>query len=232
MSEGVHLANETIRRLTEPAAAPIPELFTATVVTVSWPSCTIKPTNAATAGDQLIGTCLGVFPRVGARVVCCWIHGEPVILGTIAVPAASSAVRHFDFPISIYPDHVTFDFFGANSATTASSSDTVNYATNFSSGMTLPAYGTWAVWVATWQLLSHTSEAGNVRWATRINASVGGSRNSNLNITTTRTAVMSWSFFTGLAGGAAITYDAIYRPNASGSATAGGGDGFAMAWRL
>ncbi len=228
MSDGYHLARE-VRRMANDAPLPQSPLFMATITAVSFPTCKIRPTNASTAGDQLIATCLGVFPTIGARVVCCWIGGEPVVLGTIA--AASIATRDFLFPISLYPDHVDFDFFGANSATTPSSTDTANMVTNFSGSKVLPAGGTFRVWVATWQLLSHSSEGGNVRWRTRINASNGSDRNANLNISTTRTAVMSWHSLGGLAGGSTVTYDAMYRPNASGTGTAGGGDGIAMVWR-
>jgi hypothetical protein len=232
MSDGYHLADEAARALFD---NPLPEssapLFTATVTAVSYPTVKIRPTRATTAGDQLVGICLGVFPVVNARVVCCWIGGEPVVLGTIAQPAASTTPREFEFPMILYPDTVNWDFFGANSATTASNSDTVNYATNISGDITLPAYGTWRVWVATWQMLSHTAEAGNVRWATDINGTAFNSRNANLNITTTRTGCFSWASVGGLAGGAVVTYAGRYRPNSVASATAGGGDGFAMAWR-
>lgn len=228
MSIGYHLADE-YRRAVEDTPLPQPELFTAVITAVSWPTCRIRPTNAATAGTQLIATCLGVYPKVNARVVCAWIGGEPVIIGTIA--AAASAVRDFDFPIRLYGAQFVWDNFGANSATTSSTSDTANYATNFSGSLVLPADGTWRIWVFTWQMLSHSSEAGNVRWLTRINSSQGSSRNANLNISTTRTGCFSQHSQGGLAGGGTVTYDAMYRPNASGSATAGGGDGFAMAWR-
>lgn len=228
MSDGYHFANEFLRMHPPEDPLPQPQLFTATITAVSYPTAKIRPTNAATAGDQLIGLCLGVMPKVNARVVCAWIGGEPIILGTIAPPAASTATREFDFPITVNNNAWGLEPFGQNSADTASSSDTSNYVGNFSGGLTLPAHGTFRVWVFTWQLVSHTSEAGNVRVVTRINASTGAFRNANVNITTTRTPVPSRHTLGGLAGGSAVTFDGLYRPNASGSATAGGGDGFAI----
>jgi hypothetical protein len=232
MSDGYRLANEAALALFDD---PLPEssaqLFTAVVTAVSWPTVKIRPTRASTAGDQLVGICLGVFPVVNARVVCAWIGGEPVVLGTIAPVVAGMETREFDFPIQLFPDHFFVEGFGANTADTSSTTDTLNYVTNFDDGTTLPDNGTWRVWVFTWQLLSHSAEAGNVRWSTKINASSGGARNGPLNITTTRTDVMSWHTLGGLAGGAAVTYEAQYRPNTTGTATAGGGDGIAIAMR-
>lgn len=227
MSDGYRLANQFLQgNVDNPIASR--ELFTATIVSVAYPVATIRPTNAVTAGTQLVGLCLGVMPKVNARVVCAWIGGEPIVLGTIAPPAASTVTREFDFPVSLNDDAIGFDPFGANSAVTASTSDTSNYSTNFSGSLTIPANGTFRVWVFTWQLVSHTSEGGNVRVVTQINASTGAFRNANVNITTTRTPILSRHTLGSLAGGATVTYDALYRPNASGSATAGGGDGFAL----
>jgi hypothetical protein len=179
MSDGYRLANLAAASLfDEPMPDSGAELFTAFVTAVSWPTCKIRPTRATTAGDQLVGLCLGTFPVVGARVVCAWIGGEPVVLGTIAPPEASTATREFDFPFTILGDAIGIEPHGGNSATTGSSTDTVNYVTNFADSFVLPAYGTFSVWSFTWQMVSHSAEAGNVRVATQIEATVGAADES------------------------------------------------------
>lgn len=85
MSDGYRLANEAAVALFDD---PLPEsgsvLFTATVTTVAFPFAKIRPTRATTAGEQLIGMINGRVPAVSDRVLCCWVGGEPVILGPIA----------------------------------------------------------------------------------------------------------------------------------------------------
>ena len=116
----------------------------------------------------------------------------------------------------------------ADSAVTASTSDTANYSVNVTMSFTLPA-GTWAVYAWAAGLFSHSSANGIVRVHLQVGNDAGTALTSPCQANPGRTTIAVANHATGQTG--TITIALEYRPNASGTAYAGGGYVMAQAFR-
>ena len=116
----------------------------------------------------------------------------------------------------------------ADSAVTASTSDTANYSVNVTMSFTLPA-GTWAVYAWAAGLFSHSSDNGIVRVHLQVGNDAGTALTSPCRANPGRTTIAVANHATGQTG--TITIALEYRPNASGTAYAGGGYVMAQAFR-
>ena len=115
-----------------------------------------------------------------------------------------------------------------NSATTASTTDTVNYSENVALSLALPP-GIWTVTAWGWGMYSHSVANGIVRTHILINADLGAALTMTCPITSNRVGMGGTNLVTGQTG--TIPVAVRYRPNASGTAYAGGGMLVAMAFR-
>ena len=116
----------------------------------------------------------------------------------------------------------------ADGAVTASTSDTANYSVNVTMSFTLPA-GTWAVYAWAAGLFSHSSDNGIVRVHLQVGNDAGTALTSPCRANPGRTTIAVANHATGQTG--TITIALEYRPNASGTAYAGGGYVMAQAFR-
>lgn len=116
-----------------------------------------------------------------------------------------------------------------NSATVASTSDTSNYSQNVGiASFTLPT-GTWTVTAWGWGMYSHSSANGIVRVRMLINANQGTALTMACPVSPARVGIAIINQATGQSGTISISMD--YRPNSSGTASAGGGTLAAFAVR-
>lgn len=116
----------------------------------------------------------------------------------------------------------------ADGAVTASTSDTANYSVNVTMSFTLPT-GTWAVYAWAAGLFAHSSANGIVRVHLQVGDDLGTALTSPCQAHPGRTTIAVANHATGQTG--TITIALEYRPNASGTAYAGGGYVMAQAFR-
>ena len=142
---------------------------------------------------------------------------------TTGTGVLSTATANTDYALPVVMDIAT-----ANSATTSSTTDTSNYSENVSMSLALPT-GTWTVVAIGSGMYSHSSSDGIVRTHLQIDANAGTALTMTCPATASRKMITVSNSATGLSGTISIILE--YRPNASGTAYAGGGTIMAIGMR-
>lgn len=171
------------------------------------------------------------LPKIAAGddVAVITLGGKRFIIG----PVQNSTQTEITYDLPIVGEQgfnsPMFSRFSQNSADVSSSTDTSNPVTNFDWTWNLGS-GAWTVWAMTFQHCSHSTAGNLVRCQTVVDGSASATALTvGMPVSAQRGLISSESQKTGCTG--TITIAAQYRPNTSGTASAGGGTGFALAFR-
>lgn len=194
----------------------------------------IQELGAPSALGEEFARLAGFKLDAGAKVLTGKLGDKRIILGEIQNTAPTK--RTFEHDIDIAGALVAtkgvnspaLSRYSQDSADTGSNSSTSTWATNFDWDWALPD-GTWTVMAETTQLISHGTSSGVIRVRTTIDGTAGTNLSGSAPVNPTRACWTTEGLVTGLTG--TITIAGQYRPNASGTAYAGGGMGRAIAFR-
>ena len=181
--------------------------------------------------DELFAMLKGL-PKIAAgdELAVIVLGGKNFILGSIQNSAQTEIV--YDLPIvaekgvnSPYTEDVTI----SNSAVTPSTASTTTYSVNIqNTSFDLPT-GTWNVLAWGDGFYAHSAVNGVVRVHLQVGNDAGTALTMNCQQDPGRSSIGISNFATGQTGSIEIRME--YRPNASGTAYAGGGWLTAIAWR-
>lgn len=200
--------------------------FRAIVIGQSSGMVQIRRIHSTTGETALRARVVGFDLATNDEVLCVpMADGIPVVIGkvqrsTAASLGLSAGLKSLNTP---YLDTAI-----ANSATTGSTTDTNNYSVNVTMSLVLPT-GTWTVFAWGTGVYAHSVANGIVRVHMQVGSDAGTAMTSACAIDPGRTAIAVHNAASAQTG--TITVAMEYRPNATGTAYAGGGSLTALAVR-